>query len=84
MVTCVGAAIGATAAYLFFTQGGRQLRRRLEPAIDDLSRELIQLRGTVAKAAAAAGEGWKLLNEAVGERPSATMPHAYPRQTNPF
>jgi hypothetical protein len=80
----VGAAIGASAAYLFFTNGGRQFRRRIEPTLEDLSRELSQFRGTMAKAATAAGEGWKLLNEAIGDRPSGGPTYAHPRQTSPF
>ena len=36
---CLGAACGAAAAYLFFTDRGRWLRNRIEPAVDDLRRE---------------------------------------------
>ena len=46
---------------------GRELRRQLEPALDDFARELNSFRGTVDKAAGVASEGWKLLNEAIGE-----------------
>ena len=83
--TCAGAVIGGVVGYLFFTTGGRMLRRQLEPAIEDLARELEGFRTTVHKAAGVANEGWKLLNEmsgAIGEE----APRRYPatHQTAPF
>ena len=83
VVSCIGAAIGATVAYMFFTNRGRELRRNLEPALEDFARELNHFRGTVAKAAGVAGEGWKLLNEAIGETGSAPR-FSNPHQTSPF
>ena len=79
--TVLGAVVGAMAGYLFFTDRGRSLRRQIEPALDDFARELSHFRGTVNKAAGVATEGWKLLNEALGERD-----YRYPatHQTNPF
>ena len=80
--TVLGALIGGVAGYLFFTEPGRRVRRQIEPAIDDITRELNSLRATVRKASAAAGDGWNLLHEALGE---ATPPrHAAPHQTTPF
>jgi gas vesicle protein len=81
--TLVGAVIGGVAGYLFFTEQGRSMRRQLEPALDDFSRELMSFRSTVQKAAGVANEGWKLLNEALGE---GTRPPRYPgmNQTSPF
>ena len=81
--TVVGAVIGGVAGYLFFTEEGRRLRRQLEPALDDFARELNSFRSTLHKAAGVATEGWKLLNDVVGE--SAEAPR-YPssRQTSPF
>jgi gas vesicle protein len=84
VVSCIGAAIGAAAAYLFFTDQGRQLRARLEPALEDFTRELDHFRGTVTKAAGAAGEGWKVLNEALGENGAAAARHTPSHQTSPF
>jgi gas vesicle protein len=81
-VTLAGAAVGAVAAFLFFTERGRSLRRQIEPALDNLSRELNSFRATVQKASGAASEGWKLLNEAVGE--PGTSPRYPGRQTAPF
>jgi hypothetical protein len=85
-VTAAGAAIGALVGYLFFTDRGRAWRRRLEPAIDDLARELVSFRGTLARAVGAASEGWRLLNEAVGEdiQGAKTARYVNPHQTSPF
>ena len=81
--TVVGAVIGGVAGYLFFTDHGRRMRRQLEPALEDFSRELMSFRATVQKAAGVANEGWKLLNDALGE---GGQPTRYPgtHQTSPF
>ncbi|HXI27436.1 MAG TPA: YtxH domain-containing protein [Vicinamibacterales bacterium] len=81
--TIVGAVIGGVAGYLFFTEHGRGVRRQIEPALDDLARELMSFRSTVQKAAGVANEGWKLLNDALGEAPPEPR-YAGPRQTSPF
>jgi gas vesicle protein len=81
-VTLAGAVIGGVAAYLFFTDRGRSLRRQMEPALDDLSRELMSFRTTVQKASGVASEGWKLVNDALGEPSPA--PRFPGRQTSPF
>jgi gas vesicle protein len=80
----VGAVIGGVAGYLFFTEHGRSLRRSIEPALDDIARELNSFRSTVHKAAGVANEGWRLLNEAMGE--SGSQPPRFPsaHQTSPF
>ncbi len=80
--TLVGAVVGGVAGYLFFTDHGRSVRRQIEPVLDDFARELISFRTTVQKATGVASEGWKLLNEALGE---TGPPPRYPgRQTSPF
>jgi hypothetical protein len=84
VISCIGAAIGSVVAYIFFTNEGRQLRARFEPALDDFARELNNFRGTVAKAAGVAGEGWKLLNDAMGEASGANTRFTNPHQTSPF
>ena len=81
-VTLAGAVIGGVAAYLFFTERGRSVRRQMEPALDDLSRELMSFRATVQKAGGVASEGWKLGNDALGE--PAPAPRFPGRQTSPF
>jgi len=82
--TLVGAVIGGIAGYLFFTDRGRELRRQIEPALEDIARELNSFRGTVQRAATVANESWKLLNEALGE--GGSQPPRYPgtHQTSPF
>jgi len=81
--TIVGAVIGGAAGYLFFTERGRTLRRQLEPALDDIARELHSFRSTIQKAAGVANEGWKLLNEALGDSSRAPR-YVNPHQTSPF
>lgn len=43
----VGAAAGVAVSYLFFTRSGRELRRDLEPMVDDLLREAGRLQEAV-------------------------------------
>ena len=80
--TLVGAVIGGVAGYLFFTEHGRSVRRQIEPALEDFSRELMSFRTTVQKAAGVASEGWQLLNDALGD--TETVPKFPGRQTSPF
>jgi hypothetical protein len=82
VAAAVGAVAGGLAGYMLFTEQGREMRRRLEPALEDFARELMQLRGTINRAMGVASEGWHVLNEALGERQAGTF--AGPRQTNPF
>lgn len=83
--TIVGAVIGGIVGYLFFTERGRALRRRLEPALDDFANELHSFRGTVQRAADVANEGWKLLNEALSEAgPPPPRYNTGTQQTSPF
>jgi hypothetical protein len=80
----VGAALGALAGYLFFTERGRAVRYSIEPTLDDLRRELVQFRSTMQKLAGVANEGWEMLNETLGTvgRPARRIPSAH--QTSPF
>ena len=82
--TVVGAVIGGVAGYLFFTERGRAIRREFEPALDEFARELMSFRATVQKASGVANEGWKLLNEALGEGSPQPPRYATPHQTSPF
>lgn len=87
--TMVGAVVGGLAGYMFFTESGRAWRRQLEPQLEDLMREVNQFRGTLAKASSFAGEGWRMMNEAMQEHASASDPRAsapYGRssQSHPF
>jgi hypothetical protein len=78
----VGGVAGAIAGYMIFTDRGRDLRRRLEPAIEDFAHELVELRGTVNRAMGVASQGWHVLNETLGERGESTFTTHH--QTNPF
>ena len=80
----VGAVAGGIAGYMLFTERGRDLRRRLEPAIEDFAHELVQLRGTVNRAVGVASEGWNVLNAAMGERGSSSGQYHSHNQTTPF
>jgi hypothetical protein len=81
--TVVGAVLGGMAGYMFFTDKGRHLRRQLEPAIEDISRELANFRGTLTRAMGVANDGWKVLNEVMGEG-GAPVRYSNPHQTTPF
>jgi gas vesicle protein len=81
--TVTGAIIGGIAGYMFFTEHGRRVRRAFEPALEDIARELSSFRMTVQKAIGVANEGWRVLNEALGEgQTSARYPTTH--QTAPF
>jgi hypothetical protein len=83
-VTAVGAAVGAIASYLFFTEPGSALRRRLLPALDELEHDLSQLRATVARTAGMASDSWRALNEAIGEAAPPRSRAMHPHQSIPF
>jgi len=59
----IGAVIGAAASYLFFTQAGKQVRDRLEPAVDDMRREFVRFQKTVEKLGEMANDGIRVVNE---------------------
>jgi gas vesicle protein len=79
----VGAAIGAAAGYMFFTDRGRSLRRQLETALEALAPELSHFSDTINRTAGIASESWKLLNEALGDSSRAPR-YVNPHQTSPF
>jgi hypothetical protein len=80
----LGGVLGAMVGYLFFTERGRAWRRQLEPAIEDVARELNHLRSTINKAGGVASESWKLLNETLGEAASPRPRYPTTHQTSPF
>ena len=84
VATIVGAVIGGAAGYLFFTDRGRELRRQIEPALDDFARELNSFRGTLQRAAGVANDGWKLLNETLGDGGQRPLKYPNAHQTSPF
>lgn len=80
--TMSGAAIGGLTGYLMFTDGGRRMRRQIEPALDDFIREVQRLSTTVNRARSVASEGWRVLNQAAGEGGGTWNTSA--RQQTPF
>ena len=59
----VGALVGAAAAYLFFTDRGKQVLNHLEPAVEDLRREFARFQSTVEKLGEMANSGISAVNE---------------------
>jgi gas vesicle protein len=66
----IGACVGAAASYLFFTDGGRDLRDRIEPTMNDLQREFDRFRGTIEQVGRMAGEGARVFQEFTSARAS--------------
>ena len=76
--SALGALCGAAAAYLFFTEDGRELRHRIEPAVDDLRREVTRFQGTIEKVGALATDGIRVMEEfkaARGQYAPSTTSH---------
>jgi gas vesicle protein len=82
-VSMVGAVVGAAAGYIFFTDRGRALRRQLETTLETLVPELSHFGDTINRSAGVASEGWKVLNEALGDSSKAPR-YINPHQTSPF
>ena len=59
----VGALIGAAATYLFYTDAGKDVRDRIEPAVDDLRREFARFQKTIEKVGEMANDGLRVVNE---------------------
>ena len=59
----LGAMCGAAVGYLFFTDQGKVIRERFEPAIDDLRREFTKFQGTIEKVGLLANDGMRVMEE---------------------
>jgi gas vesicle protein len=59
----VGALVGVAASYLFFTDAGKHVRERVEPAVDDLRREFARFQKTIEKLGEMANDGLRVVNE---------------------
>ena len=73
-----GAIAGAAAGYLFLTPGGRSLRDRFEPALDDLRREFVRFETALGKVGSLANDGLRVVNEfnqARAQYPSSSTSH---------
>ena len=75
----IGALAGAAAAYLFFTERGRILRDRIEPAVDEARREFHRFESTIEKVGLLANDSMRVLNELNAARtrpyPTTTTSH---------
>ena len=70
----VGALIGVTASYLFFTDAGKHVRERLEPTVDDLRREFARFQKTIEKLGEMANDGMRVVNEFNAARAQSPFP----------
>ena len=74
----LGAMCGAAVGYLFFTDQGKAIRDRLEPAIDDLRREFGKFQTAIEKVGVLANDGLRAMDEfkaARGTYPTRTTSH---------
>jgi len=69
-----GALIGAAAGYLFFTDAGRSIRNRIEPAVEDLRREFGRFQKTIEKVGEMANDGLRVVNEFNSARAQSSFP----------
>jgi hypothetical protein len=70
----VGALVGAAVGYLFFTERGRGVRDRMEPAMDDLRQEFARFQRTFEKVGEMASEGWRVFQEFNAARAESQYP----------
>ena len=70
----IGAVVGAAASYLFFTERGRGLRDRIEPALEDLQREFSRFQGTIQQVGKMASEGARVVQEFSAARGQSQFP----------
>ncbi len=68
----LGALVGAAAGYLFFTEGGRVVRDRIEPAVDEMKREFTTFQKTIEKVGEMANDGMRVLSEFNAARASSS------------
>jgi len=71
----IGAVLGGAAGYLFFTDRGRQVRDRLEPAMADLQREFVRFQGTIEQVGRMANEGMRVVQEFNAARMQSHFPN---------
>jgi hypothetical protein len=78
LAAVLGAAVGGLAGYLYLTEGGRRLRRDLEPRVDRFLDEVRRLRTTVDRARQAAHEGRHALGSVLAARGDVGDPNVPP------
>ena len=77
----VGQLAGALGGYLFFTDRGRELRDKLEPAVNDLQREFTRFRGTIEQFSHLANDGMRVVEEFKSAR-GGWSPFSTPRTSH--
>ena len=70
----IGAFVGAFVTYLFFTDQGRELRDRMEPAVDGLREEFARFQRTLEKVGDMANEGMRVFQEFNAARTQSQFP----------
>ena len=70
--TILGALIGAAAGYLFFSEAGKEVRDRLEPAVEDLRREFARFQKTIVQVGEMANDGVRAVSEFNAARQSSS------------
>jgi gas vesicle protein len=73
-----GAAAGVVVSYLFFTHRGRELRERVEPAVEGLRHDFARFQETFRKYGDLANQGVRVFQEFSGARaqfPGSTTSH---------
>jgi hypothetical protein len=70
----VGAFVGAFVSYLFFTERGRDVRQRMEPAVDGLRDEFARFQRTLEKVGDMATEGLRVVQEFNTARTQSQFP----------
>jgi gas vesicle protein len=70
----IGALVGGVVTYLFFTDRGRDLRQRMEPAVDGLRDEFVRFKGTLEKVGDMATEGLRVVQEFNAARTQSQFP----------
>ena len=73
----VGALVGAAASYLFFTDAGKQMRNRVEPALDELRRELGRFQKTIEKLGDMASDGLRVVDEFNAARAESSFSNSH-------
>jgi gas vesicle protein len=75
LAATIGAVVGGVAGYLIFTEGGRGLRQRVVPALEEFADELLSVKTSALKLTDAASETWKVVDDLFGDRSKAAEPH---------
>ena len=70
----IGAFVGAFVTYLFFTERGRDMRQRMEPAVDGLRDEFARFKNTLEKVGDMANEGLRVVQEFNAARTQSQFP----------